>query len=257
MKKIVTSLFLAVLVFASANAQVRSVTGTVKDDKGVAVGGSPSVIGLSLNIFLNNGVGIRHECNNKTGVDAEIISRYAIFNHTTGCEVYVTRFEAACIRRLDILSASQLNKFRIACGNRSKMQSIETEVKLLNDRSAYCEKVIRSPGPGESGVDGSCLFECPACMHISSISGNKPCTFCSSRQERRMVILKIPSMQSLVKNLEILSENLKKDTIETGFREWPSWRLCPTCKGSGLLYAGMVCTDCMGAGGFSEKGEEI
>ena len=37
MKKIVTSLFLAVLVFASANAQVRSVTGTVKDDKGVAV----------------------------------------------------------------------------------------------------------------------------------------------------------------------------------------------------------------------------
>jgi TonB-linked SusC/RagA family outer membrane protein len=37
MKKIVTSLFLAVLVFASANAQVRSVTGSVKDDKGVAV----------------------------------------------------------------------------------------------------------------------------------------------------------------------------------------------------------------------------
>ncbi len=37
MKKIVTSLFLAVLVFATANAQVRSVTGSVKDDKGVAV----------------------------------------------------------------------------------------------------------------------------------------------------------------------------------------------------------------------------
>lgn len=37
MKKIVTSLFLAVLVFATASAQVRSVTGSVKDDKGVAV----------------------------------------------------------------------------------------------------------------------------------------------------------------------------------------------------------------------------
>jgi TonB-linked SusC/RagA family outer membrane protein len=37
MKKIVTSLFLAVLVFATANAQVRSVAGSVKDDKGVAV----------------------------------------------------------------------------------------------------------------------------------------------------------------------------------------------------------------------------
>jgi len=37
MKKIVTSLFLAVLVFATASAQVRSVTGTVKDDKGAAV----------------------------------------------------------------------------------------------------------------------------------------------------------------------------------------------------------------------------
>lgn len=37
MKKIVTSLFLAVLVFVSASAQVRQVTGTVKDEKGVAV----------------------------------------------------------------------------------------------------------------------------------------------------------------------------------------------------------------------------
>jgi len=37
MKKIVTSLFLAVLVFATASAQVRSVTGTVKDEKGVGV----------------------------------------------------------------------------------------------------------------------------------------------------------------------------------------------------------------------------
>jgi TonB-linked SusC/RagA family outer membrane protein len=37
MKKIVTSLFLAVFVFVVANAQVRQVTGTVKDDKGTAV----------------------------------------------------------------------------------------------------------------------------------------------------------------------------------------------------------------------------
>ena len=37
MKKIVTSLFLAVLVFATASAQVRSVTGSVKDEKGAAV----------------------------------------------------------------------------------------------------------------------------------------------------------------------------------------------------------------------------
>jgi TonB-linked SusC/RagA family outer membrane protein len=37
MKKIVTSLFLAVFVLATASAQVRSVTGTVKDDKGAAV----------------------------------------------------------------------------------------------------------------------------------------------------------------------------------------------------------------------------
>ena len=37
MKKIVSTLFLAVLVFATASAQVRSVTGSVKDDKGVAV----------------------------------------------------------------------------------------------------------------------------------------------------------------------------------------------------------------------------
>ncbi len=37
MKKILTSLFLAVFVFAAASAQVRQVTGTVKDDKGTAV----------------------------------------------------------------------------------------------------------------------------------------------------------------------------------------------------------------------------
>ena len=37
MKKIVSTLFLAVLVFATASAQVRSVTGSVKDDKGVGV----------------------------------------------------------------------------------------------------------------------------------------------------------------------------------------------------------------------------
>jgi TonB-linked SusC/RagA family outer membrane protein len=37
MKKIVTSLFLAVLVFVTASAQVRSVTGSVKDEKGTAV----------------------------------------------------------------------------------------------------------------------------------------------------------------------------------------------------------------------------
>ena len=37
MKKIVTSLFLAVFVFVTANAQVRSVAGSVKDDKGTAV----------------------------------------------------------------------------------------------------------------------------------------------------------------------------------------------------------------------------
>jgi len=37
MKKILTSLFLAVFVFVAASAQVRQVTGTVKDDKGTAV----------------------------------------------------------------------------------------------------------------------------------------------------------------------------------------------------------------------------
>ncbi|MFZ9403703.1 MAG: SusC/RagA family TonB-linked outer membrane protein [Sediminibacterium sp.] len=37
MKKIVSTLFLAVLVFATASAQVRSVTGSVKDEKGVGV----------------------------------------------------------------------------------------------------------------------------------------------------------------------------------------------------------------------------
>ncbi len=37
MKKILTSLFLAVFVFVAANAQVRQVTGSVKDDKGTAV----------------------------------------------------------------------------------------------------------------------------------------------------------------------------------------------------------------------------
>jgi hypothetical protein len=37
MKKILFSLFLAVFVLAVANAQVRPVTGTVKDDKGAAV----------------------------------------------------------------------------------------------------------------------------------------------------------------------------------------------------------------------------
>ncbi len=37
MKKIVTSLFLAVFVLVTANAQVRSVAGSVKDDKGTAV----------------------------------------------------------------------------------------------------------------------------------------------------------------------------------------------------------------------------
>jgi TonB-linked SusC/RagA family outer membrane protein len=37
MKKILTSLFLAVFVLAVANAQVRQVTGSVKDDKGAAV----------------------------------------------------------------------------------------------------------------------------------------------------------------------------------------------------------------------------
>jgi TonB-linked SusC/RagA family outer membrane protein len=37
MKKILTSLFLAVFVFAAASAQVRPVTGTVKDDKGNAI----------------------------------------------------------------------------------------------------------------------------------------------------------------------------------------------------------------------------
>lgn len=37
MKKIVSTLFLAVFVFATASAQVRSVTGSVKDEKGVGV----------------------------------------------------------------------------------------------------------------------------------------------------------------------------------------------------------------------------
>jgi translation initiation factor IF-2 len=37
MKKILTSLFLAVFVLAVAHAQVRQVTGSVKDDKGTAV----------------------------------------------------------------------------------------------------------------------------------------------------------------------------------------------------------------------------
>lgn len=213
-------------------------------------GGSTQQSGTVRHLMMNGGVSVKLHCNDKLGLEAVVNEIFVVFDQNTRCEVKVTNYELACISKLNIRSATELNKFRVACHMLSRLQAMQTcgEDKLL---AALEAKLLHEEG---GAVE---VFQCDSCKTITSIGGVFECEVCGSKMEKKQAILLLSDVRARMLALQDHIKKIKEAIKDTRFSNWHSERTCDTCGGSGIMLSGMACVMCYGGGKIAVEGKDI